>query len=286
MQSTNLQSFNNLTWDVMLTPQSYWLFMRDIDEEASLSLKNVIYNWNINLTYDLFQELQELQETKYDFIEPTWAINGNRMWDISMTWKESWLYMNHLRLWYWDWTQWKSYIANNWEFFFKWNDNNYIHWNGSTLKIEWDITARNWHFTWNITSDATITWWTFRWWLFQSTDFVNWVSWWRLSNVWLEMFTDKLIWLRWWSSLNVSSWWTSTEIKDDWIYFSQVWVWTSELYIDTDWDTYNAFTWRLKLNNTREVFAMKSYSWTVITPNWNIVIELEWIEYQIPVRSV
>ena len=72
------EQFNNLTWDIELNPSSFWLFMRDIDE-ASLNLKTAIYNWNINLTADLYKQAEQMAEKKYALVTTNWQISGNQL---------------------------------------------------------------------------------------------------------------------------------------------------------------------------------------------------------------
>lgn len=57
--------------------------------------------------------------------------------DISMTGRDPGLYMNQERIGFWkdDVDQWQAYIANNGNFAFKGDANNYISWNGSELVI-------------------------------------------------------------------------------------------------------------------------------------------------------
>lgn len=275
MTNVNTQSFNNLTWDTQLTPQSFGLFMRDIDE-ASLNLKTAIYNWNINLSADLYKELEDLSSQKYNAVNPDWSIDTTRLLDTSMTWKNPWLYMTHQNLWFWSWDEWKAFIWNTWDFFFKWDNQNYIQWNWSTLKIEWDITARNWYFTWNIISDATI-----KWWVIQSNDFNIYFAWWRLDNSWLQLNNWKNILCYWW-------WWLVSHSSDsskllsinNWnIVFDWVWLNPLSLYYATDWIL--KIDGSLFINDTREVLWVKS----VISPsssytnNSVVKVDINWTEY-------
>ncbi len=141
---TNIQSFNNLTWDILLSPQSFGLFMRDI-EEASLNLKTAIYNWNVNLTADLYKQLETLSSNKYNAINTDWSIDTTRLSDTDMIWKDAWLYMNHQRMWFWDWDEWMAVIWNTWEMWL-WNViwTNYLYWDWINLNIKWNLMLSSW----------------------------------------------------------------------------------------------------------------------------------------------
>lgn len=170
----DIEQFNNLTGDINFSPTSFGLFQSDI-VASSAKLATAMYSGNVNLTTDIIEQLKSISESKYKAIkvwedpsDPTKlisSIDGTVMWDPDMTTKNSWLYMNQSRLWYWNKTlwEWRAYISNAWEMWL-WSitGSNYLHWNGSVLDIKGNISAENGSFTGNITSDATITGWVFR----------------------------------------------------------------------------------------------------------------------------
>ena len=65
--------------------------------------------------------------------------------------------MNATNLGYYCNGTWKTYMSNTGNFYLSGTGNNGLSWNGSTLSIDGNITARNGTFTGNITSDATIS---------------------------------------------------------------------------------------------------------------------------------
>jgi hypothetical protein len=67
------------------------------------------------------------------------------------------LYIGSTHLGYHNGTSWKTYMQNNGNFFLAGSGNNGLTWNGATLSIDGDITARNGTFIGNITSTATIS---------------------------------------------------------------------------------------------------------------------------------
>lgn len=228
------EQFNNLTWDIELNPSSFWLFMRDIDE-AALNLKTAIYSWNINLTADLYKQAELMAEKKYSLITTNWQISGNQLawyymeyWvpkDIDMTDKNPWLYMDHMRMWYWSGTGWKARIANTWEMFL-WSalDTNYLYWSWSVLTIKWNLILTNWQTVQEAIDDIDVSWdWlsdkpsvlslaalsnpTPSWsWLFISSTHMWYYSWWQWKTY---MQSNGNFWLSWsWS--NYLSWNGST----------------------------------------------------------------------------
>lgn len=105
-------------------------------------MKSSLYSGNLNLTADQYREVQSLVQTKYSGVDYTGMIKGGGMTtDISMIGRDPGLYMNQERLGYWkdDVDQWQAYIANNGNFAFKGDANNYIAWNGSALTIRGSI---------------------------------------------------------------------------------------------------------------------------------------------------
>lgn len=195
------QDFNNLTWDVNLNPSSFWLFMKDI-ESASLNLQTAIYNGNVNLTADFYQELEDLSEAKYNAINIDWSIDTTRLSDTDMTWKNPWLYMNHQKLWFWDWDEWKAFIWNSWDFFFKWDDDNYLLWDWVQLTIRWHLDWVTGSFSWDI--DAA----TFKGTLLYDavdtpTPVEQWLTWCEITkdNSWIPVPWQKVLhWYFWWLS--------------------------------------------------------------------------------------
>lgn len=140
------QDFNPLTWDIQLNPAAWWLSISDVNSAATIELKSSLYSGNLNLTADQYREVQRLVLDKYAGIDYTGMIKGSGMLtDIVMTGKDPGLYMNQERLGYWkdDTSQWQAYIANNGNFAFKWDLNNYITWNGSELVIRGTLMLEN-----------------------------------------------------------------------------------------------------------------------------------------------
>lgn len=136
------QDYNPLTWDIQLNPAAWWLSLQDINSAASVELRSSLYAGNANLTADQYREVQELVRNKYSWVDYTGMIKGSGMLsDIPMLGRDPGLYMNQERLGYWknDADQWQAYIANNGNFAFQWDANNYISWNGSELVIRWSI---------------------------------------------------------------------------------------------------------------------------------------------------
>jgi hypothetical protein len=287
--NTLQESFNNLTWDVNLNLASMWLFMRDI-ESASLNVKSSIYSWNVNLTADFYKQISKISEKKYALVSPDWTLSWNyyeryltenwELADYTMLWKDPWLYMDHERMWFWGWDVewWMAYIWNNWEFFFKWDANNYIEWNWTTLHIEWNIIARDWYFYWDITSEAIITWWTI-----------------QTANTWRRIIIDDVYWFRaidpsnnvkihipiswadadrinffWWVWEQTSIQWatlvdTINSINYYWLYCDLSLQVKNNLNIDLWWLVLN--TWSVQIKDTSSYFFWTSMRLNVIWTN-------------------
>lgn len=252
------EEFNNLTWDIELNPASFWLFMRDIDE-AALNLKTAIYSGNVNLTADFYKVAQQMSERKYWLITTNWQLSSEQLspyfidenWDlqdVDMTGKNPWLYMDHMRIWFWSWDEWNVRIQNDWEAFF-WNDLtwNYMLWNWTSLIVRWDIEATT------ISADAVITN-TVRWWKdsYSDTDAWYWL--------WLDWTTPKF---NLWNSTNSLKWdWSSLNIKWNITAWNISWV-------NIDWSsiTWSTFT------------SVNSWTLTTLNISWWTISLNEWSQY-------
>lgn len=266
------EQFNNLTWDIELNPSSFWLFMRDI-EEASLNLKTAIYSGNVNLTADFYKQIEKIAEKKYALISPDGTLSWNyyeryltenwELADYTMDWKSPWLYMDHQRLWYWNGTDWKAFIANDWSAFF-WSNliDHYLYWNWSVLKVRWDIEASS------ISSNAVITN-TIRWWKTSYSDSTAWYW------LWLDLWIPKL---NLWNSTNSLNWnWTQLNIKGNITAWNISWVnisWSTLTSISSDSFTTLLIDWWF-ITLTEEV----NFSKNTIKPNWINISSSTWSEY-------
>lgn len=273
------EQFNNLTWDIELNPWSFWLFMRDIDE-ASLNLRTAIYSWNINLTADLYKQLESLSEKKYNAIEPDWSINTTRLADTSMTGKTAWLYMNHQRMWYWTWIDWKAFIWNTWEMWL-WSitESNYLHWTWTelimkwTLLLPWDVSIEDYidNEIWDVTNPTWDSLWNKPSVLQNANQNTPTPSW-----TWFQLTATHMWYYSWWS-------WR-TFMKNDWTFWLS-WSWSNSL--EWDWSALNinwnitatswSFNWSVSVSNTWNFYWWKTTYWSSTPWFW---LWYDWSAYK------
>ena len=284
------QDFNPLTWDVQLNPAAWWLSMKDINSAASIELKSSLYSGNVNLTADQYREVQELVNNKYSWVDYTGMIKGSWMLsDVNMLGRDPGLYMNQERFWYWknDTDQWQAYIANNGNFAFQWDANNYISWNWAELTIRGTILLEDWSPAWEwlvtfsqSTIPTALNVWDI-WYNTTTTITTRWdgAAWVSMRDIWAskaDTALDSNARYQKWLDTNLipevksKTWYTWVVLDNDWIGWYTAWVPTFQIDRIT-WSAY--FKWNISWST---IEWSNLIWWSIKTAlSWNRV-ELVW----------
>lgn len=269
--------YNPFTWDIQSQTIWWWLNINDFNHAwVSQSLKTAIWSWNISLTSDQYLELLTLSYTKNSWLNYNWIVAKdieanilpvNPDWTWYMTWKSAWLYLTHNHMWYWDWTQFKSIITNQWQFLFKWNDDNFISWDPTLitpkLVVRWDIYLPSWE-----SVESAIAWIDTSWdWITSKPYFIDT----SISPTWA--------WLKLTSSYMWYYSWSAWKTYMDWFWnFYLSWAWTN--YLSWNWTTLN-ITWNIAWNKTwyadnTNWFWLWDDTWTYKLYIWNATTSMKW----------
>ena len=304
--------FNNVTvrWNILWWKTSYsdstawyWLWLDWWVPKFNLwNSTNSYLNWdwnNLNIRWNLIlPDWTSVEDITVDRSTLSWIpyfMNTN----VAPSW--SWLKLTSSYLWFYNWSQWKTYMDNTWWLYLSWSWSNYLSWNWSTLVVRWDIQATSATFNY--------AWSNSQWWNANDTNFVNWQSastvatWWvRASNA-LSLNNRYINWLSAWEMASAtlpSSW---VVIWSQWIIWRKSWVTTFEIQAST-WDAYFrwniyaeswTFTWNITSSATITWWIIQSAtSWSrielsstnwfrVFDPTWNVRIRMptdwSWITF-------
>lgn len=136
-QNLSLQMHNPLGGSMNFDPLVYGLTQQDIKDSNSPTLKTSFTGWNISMTDEIIQWMQDLSKRKYSTIVlPDWMED-----------KESGLYLNNERMGYWNKpsNDWTAYIDNlgNFRLSHPTLPDNSLEWDSTlgTLTVRWDISG-------------------------------------------------------------------------------------------------------------------------------------------------